>query len=614
MTQLQDFQINVFAKRRFMERPHGIDCKVSVFGDLFNNTAQVLSETVIFYPLAINVQITVLAVDLVNEPQPESISVEFFTVRPAVNYPITRTGVAIFDVAEISRYRKPSFRDNMQFKLGEFFLSQFFFSFSESLDQSLKIARPAEAILVRPISSIVLRRNVWRFGKWSACGERWCPDLMSVVVSREGARIKFRYEVCKFTAQDALPVLFLGFTSNFPMAREDFCLTDPFTGLMMLLRLICPEMRRSYFDTVLRIASVIYTSNFNIVLSAQGRRTIKLISARDGKSATIVPPGCVNSDNLANLYTKSTSNSHINTLWTRLACEPYPAISRGNVSWDDTGHFPCEPDTGKIKVILTLQIEPKLCACPEVTAKTQRGIGCNCPLAANDLLEPVTRYMQFFGKRSRRQSVIRQKVLGKDLTGMDRADNLSGGHCFSPLVVIDNFNFISIAFVPDKADAPLAIDPDGMLSLPVSLERFQMVRRRHAKVIETYCGVKLGKPTLSPLHKIGWKTFHPLSRTQRPNPFVFGRSYHSTSVSSKDTGNKDIPRLREESNMSDEPSNARPDAHDSYFPAVATRRSRVERPLRVERLLRGDRYWPEPLGSHATAGGAEARPSDGRTQ
>ena len=59
------------------------------------------------------------------------------------------------------------------------------------------------------------------------------------------------------------------------------------------------------------------------------------------------------------------------------------------------------------------------------------------------------------------------------------------------LVVIDNLHaFRVMVRRPAEADAPLVIDPDAILSAPVSLQSLKTVSRRDPEVIQPRCGIK----------------------------------------------------------------------------------------------------------------------------
>ena len=52
------------------------------------------------------------------------------------------------------------------------------------------------------------------------------------------------------------------------------------------------------------------------------------------------------------------------------------------------------------------------------------------------------------------------------------------------LVAIDDFDIVRIAFLPEKADAPLLVDSYAVLTFPITGEAFQMVARRNPQVVD----------------------------------------------------------------------------------------------------------------------------------
>lgn len=50
------------------------------------------------------------------------------------------------------------------------------------------------------------------------------------------------------------------------------------------------------------------------------------------------------------------------------------------------------------------------------------------------------------------------------------------------LMIICDFNFVCIVLSPLKANAPLIIDPDGVLTFSISLQFLQPIARRRAQV------------------------------------------------------------------------------------------------------------------------------------
>src|SRR6185312_5193630 len=54
----------------------------------------------------------------------------------------------------------------------------------------------------------------------------------------------------------------------------------------------------------------------------------------------------------------------------------------------------------------------------------------------------------------------------------------------TPLVIVDDFDIRRALLGPHKADAPLVVDPDRMLSATISAQSFQPVRWRYPQVVE----------------------------------------------------------------------------------------------------------------------------------
>jgi hypothetical protein len=63
------------------------------------------------------------------------------------------------------------------------------------------------------------------------------------------------------------------------------------------------------------------------------------------------------------------------------------------------------------------------------------------------------------------------------------------------LVVVGDFDFISLAALPAKAEPVLVVDADGISALPVSAERVQAVAWWYAEVVERGGGLELGEFT-----------------------------------------------------------------------------------------------------------------------
>jgi len=51
-------------------------------------------------------------------------------------------------------------------------------------------------------------------------------------------------------------------------------------------------------------------------------------------------------------------------------------------------------------------------------------------------------------------------------------------------MVVNDFDIVDIAFVPTETQPPLIIDPDGVLSLAITLERFESISRQPTQIVE----------------------------------------------------------------------------------------------------------------------------------
>ena len=64
------------------------------------------------------------------------------------------------------------------------------------------------------------------------------------------------------------------------------------------------------------------------------------------------------------------------------------------------------------------------------------------------------------------------------------------GPSISPLVVVDDVNICRDTVCPAKANAPLAIDADAVLTLSVSNKGLEHVSRRYAQIIQIFRSMK----------------------------------------------------------------------------------------------------------------------------
>jgi hypothetical protein len=57
---------------------------------------------------------------------------------------------------------------------------------------------------------------------------------------------------------------------------------------------------------------------------------------------------------------------------------------------------------------------------------------------------------------------------------------------FAPSVVVGDLNVEGVSITPNKADSPLVVDPDAVLTLAVPFQFLQPIPRRHAQVLERH--------------------------------------------------------------------------------------------------------------------------------
>src|ERR1039457_2514164 len=121
----------------------------------------------------------------------------------------------------------------------------------------------------------------------------------------------------------------------------------------------------------------------------------------------------------------------------------------------------------QIKLIGALEVHPEIGRHAEILAEAQGRIRRHAPLPGQNLVEPVGRHLDNIGQPFSRKANLLQFV-AEDLSGVN------GCACHGLLlssVVVDNLNirWARLILQPLKTDAPLVIDPNGMLPFTVSL-------------------------------------------------------------------------------------------------------------------------------------------------
>jgi len=142
------------------------------------------------------------------------------------------------------------------------------------------------------------------------------------------------------------------------------------------------------------------------------------------------------------------------------------------------------------RVIAGLPAQPPPITEAEVPAKAKVRVGRDGALASDDVSDSLRRHTDVFGKTVLREAQRLQKLFFKHLAGRDRGE---GTHYRLPSVIVDNLDVGGSAVGPDEAQAPLSIDADAVLSLPIILQRFEAVSGWDLQIFKDNGPVKLGE-------------------------------------------------------------------------------------------------------------------------
>lgn len=141
---------------------------------------------------------------------------------------------------------------------------------------------------------------------------------------------------------------------------------------------------------------------------------------------------------------------------------------------------PTRPGNG-IKLIGGLAVEPKRLAVAEIGGKTHGGVSGDAALSGKDVLDTALRHARVKSKARLTDTQGLKKVFIEDFARMD------GGHTViheKLLVVIDDFYGFSVAVTPDKANSPLVVDADAVLTFAVAFKGFEPVSGRNAEILK----------------------------------------------------------------------------------------------------------------------------------
>jgi hypothetical protein len=97
-------------------------------------------------------------------------------------------------------------------------------------------------------------------------------------------------------------------------------------------------------------------------------------------------------------------------------------------------------------------------------------------------------------------------------------------------VVVDNFNFKGIVFMPFETNAPLVVNTDSVLAGPLSAQFFQPIGGWYAQVIEVEGPVQHSEFSKSGFLYIFRKLFGSFSVEDVFRLSVFKRPYHDAAI------------------------------------------------------------------------------------
>ena len=141
-----------------------------------------------------------------------------------------------------------------------------------------------------------------------------------------------------------------------------------------------------------------------------------------------------------------------------------------------------------IKIVIHLQPQPELRRHLKISCQSQCGISGNRTFPVNDLIDTTWRNMDVLGQSVLADFFRLQKLFHEDFSRVEREHFLfTHGHL---LMVIDDFNVISVFFLPDKTNTPLIIYSDAVLTFSLPLQTFKIIGGRVSKVTHIFSPVQ----------------------------------------------------------------------------------------------------------------------------
>jgi len=138
---------------------------------------------------------------------------------------------------------------------------------------------------------------------------------------------------------------------------------------------------------------------------------------------------------------------------------------------------------GDSEIEIGLKSEPKLGRNTEVFAQSQRGVGSDSAFPVHNSADAAGWNSDFPGESIDTDVHWLHELLEKNLSRMNRIEQFFARHK-SSLVIVDDFDVVSVAIFPNEANAPLTINANAMLALAVASQCFQAVARGSQQVLQ----------------------------------------------------------------------------------------------------------------------------------
>ena len=142
--------------------------------------------------------------------------------------------------------------------------------------------------------------------------------------------------------------------------------------------------------------------------------------------------------------------------------------------WLDAGKdFLGTPELDESQIVAALEVNPELGIHPEEGSQNEGGFGGYGPLTFDDLIHCGTGKSRAAREFALAKAVRFQKFLQQQATGSGIENGfLFAVHMMVWLVVIGDMNFGGASCFPAETETPLIVDPDAVLALAFSPERF----------------------------------------------------------------------------------------------------------------------------------------------